>query len=116
MKVTSRSSTRATTLEVFLLLAFLFQTITMTEASSITDPAPAPATATGTGTTATGQRPKPKHHKVHNYVFGYGSLICPDSRKITNPGLANKEPLPVIIQDVERVWSARTVSGYTAMG
>jgi len=114
MKVTSRPSTRATTLQVFLLLAFLFQTITMTEASSITDPAPAPATATGT--TATGQRPKPKHQKVHNYVFGYGSLICPDSRKITNPGLANKEPLPVIIQDVERVWSARTVSGYTAMG
>ena len=54
--------------------------------------------------------------KAHHYVFGYGSLICPESRSITNPNLMNKDPLPVVIQDVERVWSARTTSGYTAMG
>jgi hypothetical protein len=53
---------------------------------------------------------------VHHYVFGYGSLICPESRSATNPALADREPLPVVVQDVERVWSARTVSGYTAMG
>jgi len=68
---------------------------------------------------ATAVAPIQKHHiwkKVHHFVFGYGSLICPESRSITNPGLAGKEPLPVVIQDVERVWSARTSSGYTAMG
>ncbi len=70
------------------------------------------STATTSAVAATAKRRK----KVHHYVFGYGSLICPESRSITNPGLANKEPLPVVIQDVERVWSARTVSGYTAMG
>ena len=68
---------------------------------------------------ATAVAPLKKHHiwkKVHHFVFGYGSLICPESRSITNPGLAGKESLPVVIQDVERVWSARTSSGYTAMG
>lgn len=57
-----------------------------------------------------------KRIKRRNFVFGYGSLICPDSRAETNPNLADKEGLPVLIQDVERVWSARTKSGYTAMG
>jgi hypothetical protein len=42
--------------------------------------------------------------------------MCPESRSITNPTLAHKPSLPVLIQDVERVWSARTSSGYTAMG
>lgn len=59
---------------------------------------------------------KTRKAKVHNYVFGYGSLICPDSRSRTNPALAKKEPLPVVIQDVERVWSARTTTGFTATG
>ena len=60
--------------------------------------------------------PKRVWKKVYHFVFVYGSLICPESRAVTNPGLAGKEPLPVVIQDVERVWSARTNSGYTAMG
>jgi cation transport regulator ChaC len=59
---------------------------------------------------------KKKKKQVHHFVFGYGSLICPDSRRITNPSLASKPPLPVVVHDVERVWSARTESGYTAMG
>lgn len=66
-------------------------------------------------TTSTGIISKLKSSSTH-YVFGYGSLICPESRSITNPALAGKESLPVLIQDVERVWSARTSSGYTAMG
>ena len=55
--------------------------------------------------------------KTHqrNFIFGYGSLICPESRKQTNPTLANQDALPVIVQNVERVWSARTQM-YTAMG
>jgi hypothetical protein len=57
-----------------------------------------------------------RKRKIRNFVFGYGSLICPESRKITNPSLGKKNGLPVIVQDVERVWSARTKSGYTAMG
>lgn len=55
--------------------------------------------------------------KTHqrNFIFGYGSLICPESRKQTNPTLANQDALPVIVQNVERVWNARTQM-YTAMG
>ena len=69
-----------------------------------------------TSTPAAVAKQAKRRKKVHHYVFGYGSLICPESRSITNPNLANKEPLPVVIQDVERVWNARTSSGYTAMG
>jgi len=67
-------------------------------------------------TTASVAKQARRNKKAHHFVFGYGSLICPESRSITNPNLMNKEPLPVVIQDVERVWSARTASGYTAMG
>lgn len=86
---------------------------------------------------------KQRRRKPHHYVFGYGSLMCPESRSITNPNLIKREgkriefirgsgchfsltprfvtclygiALPVVIQDVERVWSARTSSGFTAMG
>jgi hypothetical protein len=53
-----------------------------------------------------------------HYVFGYGSLMCAESRRLTNPTLANNESLslPVLVRDWQRVWSARTSSGYTAMG
>jgi hypothetical protein len=53
-----------------------------------------------------------------HYVFGYGSLMCAESRRLTNPTLANDESLslPVLVRDWQRVWSARTSSGYTAMG
>lgn len=49
-----------------------------------------------------------------NYIFGYGSLLCPKSRGITAPRLANNKylqgetsPLPVIVHNVERSWTAR---------
>lgn len=70
-----------------------------------------------TTTTTTAKAPScKKQQQQHHFVFGYGSLICEKSRSITNPALAEKEALPVVIQDVERVWSARTKTGYTAMG
>jgi hypothetical protein len=59
---------------------------------------------------------KQRRRKPHHYVFGYGSLMCPESRSITNPNLIKREALPVVIQDVERVWSARSSRGFTAMG
>lgn len=40
----------------------------------------------------------------------------PESRAKTNPSLAKQDGLPVVVNDVERVWTARTSSGYTAMG
>ena len=82
-------------------------------ASSSSSPRRRSFTTTSTGSTGIS---KSKSSSTTNYVFGYGSLICPESRSITNPALAGKESLPVLIQDVERVWSARTKSGYTAMG
>ena len=58
----------------------------------------------------------PKVRRIRHFVFGYGSLINPDSRARTNPALAEQDGLPVVVRDVERVWSARTTTGYTAMG
>jgi len=54
--------------------------------------------------------------KQRHFIFGYGSLICPLSRMITSPSLANHQALPVILNNVKRTWSARTKTGYTAMG
>jgi Gamma-glutamyl cyclotransferase, AIG2-like len=51
-----------------------------------------------------------------HFIFGYGSLICPLSREITSPSLGEQEAIPVTVNNVERTWSARTKSGYTAMG
>jgi cation transport regulator ChaC len=51
-----------------------------------------------------------------NYIFGYGSLMCPESRQITNANLMNKYTVPVLIRDLQRQWCARTTTGYTAMG
>ena len=79
-------------------------------------PSSAPLPPQTTATTTSEPQPPRRRNKTHHYVFGYGSLICPESRSVTNPALAQKEPLPVVIQDVERVWSARTTGGYTAMG
>ena len=55
------------------------------------------------------------HDEPRNFLFGYGSLMCPQSRAITVPNL---DPFaqPVIVHDVERMWTARTKSGMTAMG
>ena len=47
------------------------------------------------------------------FVFGYGSLICPHSRAITAPGLADKTATPVLVRHVERtltsVWRSVVV-------
>jgi hypothetical protein len=34
---------------------------------------------------------KQRRRKPHHYVFGYGSLMCPESRSITNPNLIKRE-------------------------
>jgi cation transport regulator ChaC len=53
-------------------------------------------------------------------VFGYGSLICPDSRAITAPTVANRSVIPVTVQNMERTWTTRTKGrdnrGMTAVG
>jgi cation transport regulator ChaC len=54
--------------------------------------------------------------KIRHFVFGYGSLICPESRAITNPDQANKVATPVVVHNVERIFSKRTHRGMTAMG
>ncbi len=59
---------------------------------------------------------KKKARRTRHFVFGYGSLMNPDSRAKTNPTLADQDGLPVLVRDVERIWSARTTTGYTAMG
>jgi hypothetical protein len=51
-----------------------------------------------------------------HFVFGYGSLICPESRAITAPEQSHKIATPVQVKNVERVWSKRTARGMTAMG
>ena len=42
-----------------------------------------------------------------HYIFGYGSLICPQSRAISAPTLAGKDAHPVLVQHLARTWSAR---------
>eukprot|EP00581_Thalassiosira_minuscula_P004394 CAMPEP_0183736512 /NCGR_PEP_ID=MMETSP0737-20130205/49474_1 /TAXON_ID=385413 /ORGANISM="Thalassiosira miniscula, Strain CCMP1093" /LENGTH=330 /DNA_ID=CAMNT_0025970529 /DNA_START=1 /DNA_END=993 /DNA_ORIENTATION=+ len=44
---------------------------------------------------------------MKHFVFGYGSLICAQSRAITAPTLRNVIAEPVIIDKIERTWSAR---------
>jgi hypothetical protein len=53
-----------------------------------------------------------------HFIFGYGSLICPDYRAITTaPTLENRTATPVVaVQNVERTWTKRSVKGFTAMG
>ena len=51
-----------------------------------------------------------------NYIFGYGSLICPYSRSLTAPEQASQVATPVVVQGVQRMWSKRTNRGMTAMG
>jgi len=54
--------------------------------------------------------------EIANFVFGYGSLICSHSRRITVPEQAHKVATPVVANGVERMWSKRTNRGMTAMG
>jgi hypothetical protein len=51
-----------------------------------------------------------------HFVFGYGSLICPDSRAITAPTVAERSAIPVTVQNVERTWAKQSKRGMTAMG
>lgn len=52
-----------------------------------------------------------------NLVFGYGSLICPNSRAITAPTVADRTALPVSIKGVERTWTKKSqTSKATSMG
>ena len=44
---------------------------------------------------------------MKHFVFGYGSLICPQSRAITAPTLEDAIAEPVVINGIERIWSAR---------
>lgn len=43
---------------------------------------------------------------MKNFIFGYGSLICPQSRAITAPTLSNSTAEPVVVKHIERTWSA----------
>jgi hypothetical protein len=55
-------------------------------------------------------------NETKHYIFGYGSLMCPLSRQITNENLMSKFTIPIAIRNLERNWCARTTTGYTAMG
>lgn len=47
---------------------------------------------------------------MKHFIFGYGSLICPQSRSVTAPTLQSIAE-PVMIQHIERTWSARVLRG-----
>ena len=53
---------------------------------------------------------------VQQFVFGYGSLICPFSRAITAPTLTGKTVTPVMVRHVERTWAKKIDRAMTAMG
>jgi hypothetical protein len=48
---------------------------------------------------------------MKHFIFGYGSLICPQSRSQTAPTLQAAIAEPVIIYHIERTWSARVLKG-----
>lgn len=49
---------------------------------------------------------------MKHFIFGYGSLICPQSRSVTAPTLQKAIAEPVIISHIERTtWSARVLRG-----
>ena len=50
-----------------------------------------------------------------HFIFGYGSLLCPQSRALTCPEHAHTVVTPVAVRGVERIWSKRT-HRMTAMG
>ena len=52
-----------------------------------------------------------------HYIFAYGSLICPKSRAVTAPTVAERTATPVVVKNVERTWAKKaSMSGMTAMG
>lgn len=46
-------------------------------------------------------------NQIRHFIFGYGSLICEQSRKITAPTLNNKPAQPVTVHHLRRTWTAR---------
>ncbi|GKY99915.1 hypothetical protein MPSEU_000945100 [Mayamaea pseudoterrestris] len=50
-----------------------------------------------------------------SFIFAYGSLICPHSRALTAPSMANVQAIPVRVTHLERHFSMPTGS-WTAMG
>ena len=48
-----------------------------------------------------------KENDDRHYIFGYGSLMCPQSRAISAPTLASKDAHPVLVQNLVRTWSTR---------
>jgi hypothetical protein len=54
---------------------------------------------------------------TQHYVFGYGSLICAQSRAISVPTLSSRSVLPVRIHNLVRTWNKRSLeSGATFLG
>ena len=50
-----------------------------------------------------------------HYIFGYGSLLCPQTRAISSsPTLAGKDAHPVLVQHLARTWSTRIYHTKTA--
>jgi len=47
-----------------------------------------------------------KNSITRHYIFGYGSLVCSKSRKITAPTLT-KPAQPVVVNHLRRTWTAR---------
>jgi cation transport regulator ChaC len=49
----------------------------------------------------------PPQRNERHYVFGYGSLICAQSRAVSVPTLAQRPSLPVRIGGLVRTWNCR---------
>mmetsp|Transcript_13 Transcript_13/g.26 ORF Transcript_13/g.26 Transcript_13/m.26 type:complete len:299 (-) Transcript_13:270-1166(-) len=45
--------------------------------------------------------------EARHFIFGYGSLICPQSRAITAPTVAKRPAHPATVHHLERGWIAR---------
>lgn len=52
----------------------------------------------------------------HHYIFGYGSLICSESRAMSAPEQSQKVVTPVVVKGVQTIWSKRVARGMTALG
>eukprot|EP00521_Asterionellopsis_glacialis_P018446 CAMPEP_0195293222 /NCGR_PEP_ID=MMETSP0707-20130614/12005_1 /TAXON_ID=33640 /ORGANISM="Asterionellopsis glacialis, Strain CCMP134" /LENGTH=251 /DNA_ID=CAMNT_0040353887 /DNA_START=130 /DNA_END=883 /DNA_ORIENTATION=+ len=49
--------------------------------------------------------------EARHFIFGYGSLLCPQSRAITAPTVAGQPSHPVTVHHLERTWTARSGTG-----
>lgn len=50
-----------------------------------------------------------------NFIFDYGSLICPKLRTITAPTSEGRQAIPVRVKHLQRIWSIR-MDGVTYLG